>query len=104
MYSYDAVLWAVENGITQGTSATVFSPDAVVTRCQTVTFLHRYAGAPAAEDTTRFMDVPSGIYCESAVRWAVETWITNGTSSITFSPADICTRGQIMAFLYRLET
>lgn len=101
MYYYDAVLWAVERGITMGTTATTFSPDATVTRGQTVTFLHRYAGTPAAETTTTFTDVASGSYCEGAVQWAVENGITNGTTNVTFGPADVCTRGQIVTFLYR---
>lgn len=99
-YYYEAVLWAVENGITKGTSATTFSPDDTVTRGQTVTFQHRAAGSPAASGGT-FADVAADAYYAPAVQWAVANGITNGTSSTTFSPDDPCTRGQIVTFLYR---
>ena len=99
-YYYDAVLWAVENGITSGTSANTFSPNGTVTRAQTVTFLYRAAGSPAASGSS-FTDVPSNAYYAAAVRWAVSHNITSGTSSSTFSPNGFCTRGQIVTFLYR---
>ncbi|WP_241426670.1 S-layer homology domain-containing protein [Dysosmobacter acutus] len=99
-YYYDAVLWAVENGITTGTSATTFAPDAAVTRSQTVTFLYRAAGSPAASGSS-FADVPVDAYYASAVSWAVNEGITNGTSTTTFSPQADCTRGQIVTFMYR---
>lgn len=99
-YYYEAVLWAVENGITNGTSDTTFSPDDTVTRGQTVTFQHRAAGSPAASGGT-FADVAADAYYASAVQWAVANGITNGTSNTTFSPDDPCTRGQIVTFLYR---
>ena len=99
-YYYDAVLWAVENGITSGTSANTFSPNGTVTRAQTVTFLYRAAGSPAASGSS-FTDVPPNAYYAAAVRWAVSHNITSGTSSSTFSPNGFCTRGQIVTFLYR---
>lgn len=99
-YYYDAVLWAVEQGITNGTSATTFSPDATVTRGQTVTFLWRNAGSPAASGSS-FTDVASDAYYATAVAWAAGEGITSGTSAITFSPNNNCTRAQIVTFLYR---
>ena len=100
-YYYDAVLWAVENGITAGTSATTFSPDAAVTRAQTVTFLWRAAGAPKAGDSNPFADVSADAYYYDAVLWAVENGITSGTSATAFSPNADCTRAQIVTFLFR---
>ena len=99
-YYYDAVLWAVENGITSGTSATTFAPDATVTRDQTVTFMWRAAGSPAANGSG-FSDVSGDAYYADAVAWAVENGITTGTGSGLFSPDDDCTRAQIVTFLYR---
>lgn len=99
-YYYDAVLWAVEQGITSGTSATTFSPDAAVTRGQTVTFLYRAAGSPAAGGSNSFGDVASNTYYASAVQWAVGKGVISGTSATTFSPNDDCTRAQIVTFLY----
>lgn len=100
-YYYNAVLWAVEQGITAGTSATTFSPNATVTRSQTVTFLWRAAGSPAANGGNPFGDVVSDAYYASAVQWAVDKGVTAGTSATTFSPNDYCTRAQIVTFLYR---
>lgn len=100
-YYYNAVLWAVEQGITNGTSATTFSPNATVTRGQTVTFLFRAAKAQAAEGSNPFVDVAAGEYYADAVQWAVAQNITNGTSATTFGPSEGCTRGQIVTFLYR---
>ena len=101
-YYYDAVLWAVEKGITSGTSATTFSPDTACTRGQTVTFLYRAAGSPeAASSTNPFSDVQSGAYYYDAVLWAVEKKITSGTSATTFAPGTTVTRGQTVTFLYR---
>ena len=97
----DAVLWAVENGITNGTSATTFSPNAKVTRAQTVTFLYRAAKGEPVDAANPFKDVKAGQYYTDAVMWAVENGITNGTSPTTFSPDKTCTRGQIVTFLYR---
>lgn len=99
-YYYDAVLWAVEQGITNGTSATTFSPDATVTRGQTVTFLWRANGSPAVSGGS-FSDVAADAYYADAVAWAVSEGITNGTSSTTFSPDMNCTRAQIVTFMYR---
>ena len=100
-YYYDAVLWAVEQGITTGTSSTTFSPNATVTRGQTVTFLYRFAGQPAVSGSSSFTDVNSSDYYAAAVQWAKEQGITSGTSDTTFSPTSDCTRGQIVTFLYR---
>ncbi len=100
-YFYKAVLWAVEKEITAGTSATTFSPAATVTRAQTVTFLWRAEGKPAATAKNPFTDVPAGQYYTDAVLWAVKNEITAGTSATTFSPNNPCTRGQIVTFLYR---
>mgnify|MGYP000031262641 CR=1 FL=1 len=103
-YYEDAVDWAVENGITQGTDATHFSPDGICTRAQAVTFLWRAAGSPKPETRTMpFTDVPAGSYYYDAVLWAVENDITKGTSDTTFSPNMTCTRAQIVAFLWRSE-
>lgn len=100
-YYHDAVLWAVEQGITAGTSSTTFSPDAVVNRAQVVTFLWRYAGWHVLTTDAVFADVPAGSYFERAVHWAVEYKITNGTSPTSFGPDGNCTRAQIATFLYR---
>lgn len=103
-YYEEAVAWAVENGITQGTDDTHFSPDGICTRAQVVTFLWRAAGSP--EPKTRIMpftDVPAGSYYYDAVLWAVENGITQGTSDTTFSPNMTCSRAQIVAFLWRSE-
>ena len=90
----------MEQGITNGTSATKFSPEQTVTRGQVVTFLWRLADQPAASGST-FPDVAANAYYADAVRWAVEQEITNGTSTTKFSPESACTRGQIVTFLYR---
>ena len=101
-YYYDAVQWAVEKGITEGTSATTFSPDASCTRAQMVTFLWRAAGSPAPKRTTNpFRDVRSTDYYYDAVLWAVENGITSGTGADTFAPNATVTRGQTVTFLYR---
>ena len=100
-YYYDAVLWAVEKGITTGTTATTFDPDAVVSRGQTVTFLYRAAGAPAVAESGPFTDVPADAYYADAVAWAVARGITNGVTATTFGPNSACTRAQIVTFLYR---
>ena len=102
-YYYDAVLWAVEKGVTSGTSATTFSPDATVTRGQTMTFLYRNAGSPEVSGTMPFTDVEADAYYAKAVQWAVQQKITTGTSETTFSPMSDCTRGQIVTFLYRAK-
>ena len=101
-YYYNAVLWAVEKGITNGTSDKTFSPDETCTRAQIVTFLWRYEEQPALTGTNNpFADVKPSAYFGSAVLWAVEKGITNGTSATTFDPEDTCTRAQVVTFLYR---
>lgn len=100
-YYYDAVLWAVSRGITNGTTATTFSPNETVTRGQTVTFLYRAAGSPVSGSTIPFVDVPAGAYYTGAIQWAVGKGVTNGTTATTFGPEEPCTRGQIVTFLYR---
>ena len=100
-YYYDAVLWAVENGITKGTSDTTFSPDATCSRAQIVAFLWRSEKSPAAGTANPFADVKSTAYYADAVLWAVKEDITKGTTNTTFSPDADCTRAQIVTFLYR---
>ena len=103
-YFYEAVMWAVENGVTTGVSANRFDPNGVCTRAQAVTFLWRAAGSPAPRSRTMpLTDVPAGSYYYDAVLWAVENGITKGTSDTTFSPDNTCTRAQIVAFLWRSE-
>lgn len=99
-YFYTAVLWAVENGITKGTSAKTFSPDATVTRAQVVTFLWRANGQPAAGNSG-FLDVSSNAYYARAVDWAFANGITTGVDYGAFGPDTACTRAQIVTFLYR---
>ena len=101
-YYYDAVLWAVENGITSGISADAFAPDAMVTRAQTVTFLYRAAGSPAAASGSSFADVRSDAYYADAVFWAVEKGITSGTAAAAFSPDADCTRAQVAVIMQKL--
>ena len=104
-YYYDAVRWAVENGVTTGTSATTFAPDGVCTRAQVVTFLWRVNGSPApTAAVSPFADVSVGSYYYDAVLWAVEQGITSGTSTTTFSPEASCTRAQVATFLWRTES
>ncbi len=100
-YYYKAVLWAVEQGITNGTSAATFSPGNPCTRGQVVTFLYRNADSPKVSAKNPFKDVKSGAYYYDAVLWAVKNEITNGTSKTAFSPNQTCTRGQIVTFLFR---
>lgn len=100
-YYYKAVLWAYENGITDGTTATTFEPNTNVSRAQVVTFLWRYAGKPVVDYFMNMSDVESGKYYTEAVRWALAEKITDGTTATTFSPNDDCLRGQIVTFLYR---
>lgn len=102
-YYYDAVLWAVENGITKGTSDTTFSPNMTCTRAQIVAFLWRSEKSPAAGTTNPFADVKSTAYYADAVLWAVKENITKGTTSTTFSPDADCTRAQIVTFLWRCK-
>ena len=100
-YYYKAVLWAVENGITNGTSDTTFSPNADCTRAQIVTFLWRSQQSPKADAANPFADVAAEDYYSDAVLWAVEQKITAGTTANSFSPDADCTRAQIVTFLYR---
>lgn len=100
-YYTDAVIWAVEKGITGGVSATRFAPDDKCTRAQIVSFLHRMNGSPSVSGVSPFLDVPPSLYYANSVAWAVEKGITMGTSTTLFSPHNDCSRGQIVTFLYR---
>lgn len=101
-YYTKPVLWAAEEGITRGTSATTFSPNNTCTRGEFVTFLYRFAGSPSIGDVDNlFEDVDEGSFYYLPVLWAVEQKVTAGTSETTFSPKKICTRGEIVTFLYR---
>ena len=100
-YYYDAVRWAVEQGITNGTDETHFCPDAPCTRAQVVTFLWRANGEESASSYHMFSDVPSDAYFFHAVIWAISKGVTNGTDYDHFSPEDTCTRAQFVTFLYR---
>ena len=100
-YYYDAVLWAVENGVTNGTSATTFGPNMAVSRAQMVTFLWRAHGSPKATGTNPFTDVSTSDYYYDAVLWAVTNGVTNGTSDTTFSPDTAVTRSQAVTFQWR---
>ena len=103
-FYYDAVLWAVEKGVTTGTSATTFEPDGSCTRAQAVTFLWRVAGCPAPKSAAMpFTDVKAGSFYYDAVLWAVENGITKGTSETTFEPEGICTRAQIVTLIWRAQ-
>ncbi|MBR2666580.1 MAG: S-layer homology domain-containing protein [Oscillospiraceae bacterium] len=103
-YYYDAVLWALEQGITNGTDGTHFSPNASCTRGQVVTFLYRASAAGASGGGSNpFTDVAAGSYYYDPVLWAVGQNITNGTDGTHFSPNAPCTRGQVVTFLYRTD-
>ena len=103
-FYYEAVLWAVENGITTGTSATTFSPNSYCTRKQIVTFLWRANGSPEPTSSANpFTDVKATDYFYDAVLWAVEKGITTGTSATTFAPNATCSRGQCVTFLWRAQ-
>lgn len=97
----EAVRWAVERGITNGTGGSSFSPYATCTRAQIVTFLYRAAGSPTVSSGIRFFDVAPNAFCRDAVVWATERGITNGTSDTTFSPDAACTRAEVVTLLYR---
>ena len=103
-YYYEAVLWAVENGITVGTSATTFSPELTCSRAHIVTFLWRAANSPSVKMDNPFTDVAADAYYNDAVLWAVKHKITAGTTLSTFSPDEGCTRAQIVTFLYRAHS
>ena len=98
---HDAVLWAVEQGITVGTSPDTFEPDGECTRAQIVTFLYRAASSPQTSGTVSFVDVAEDAWYADAVRWAVKNAITQGTGDGCFSPDATCTRAEIVTFLYR---
>ena len=100
-YYYNAVLWAVEQGITTGLNATTFGPDVTVTRGQVATFLYRAASAAKSNTFNPFTDVKTTAYNYDAILWAYDNRITTGTSDTTFSPDAYCTRAQIVTFLYR---
>ena len=100
-YYEEAIDWAVEKGITQGTDDTHFAPDGICTRAQIVTFLWRAAGSPAPKSISSFTDVPADAFYAKAVAWAVENGITSGTGESKFSPNATCTRAQAVTFLYR---
>ena len=103
-YYYDAVLWAVANRITAGTSATTFSPSKSCTRGELVTFLWRSKGAPEPTSTENpFSDVKKGAFYEKAVLWALENNITKGVDETHFRPDQSCTRAQVVTFLWRIE-
>ena len=101
-YYAKAVAWAVENGITNGTTDTTFSPDDICTRAHGVTFLYRAAKATASVGASAFTDVADSAYYADAVKWATEQGITKGISSTLFGPDETCTSAQIVTFLYRL--
>lgn len=100
-YFYEAVKWAVDKGITNGLSDTMFGPYESCTRAQIVTFLWRATGSPEPKTASSFADVPASAYYAKAVAWAVENGITNGMTETTFAPDATCTRGQSVTFLYR---
>ena len=101
-YFYEAVKWAVKNGITTGVGNDLFAPEQPCTRAQIVTFLWRAAGSPEPKGAASGMtDVVSGSYYEKAVAWAIENGITTGTTTSTFSPDATCTRAQAVTFLAR---
>ena len=100
-YFYEAVKWAVENGITTGVGNDLFAPEQPCTRAQIVTFLWRAAGSPEPKAASSFTDVPASAYYAKAVAWAVENGITDGMTETTFAPDATCTRGQSVTFLYR---
>ena len=102
-YYYDAVLWAAQEGVTGGTSDTLFAPNAGCTRAQAVTFLWRAAGSPEPKTLSSFADVPADAYYAKAVAWAVENGVAKGVSETAFAPDAVCTRAQIVTFLWRAQ-
>lgn len=102
-YYYDAVLWAAQEGVTGGTSDTLFAPNAGCTRAQAVTFLWRAAGSPEPKTLSSFADVPADAYYAKAVAWAVENGVAKGVSETAFAPDAGCTRAQIVTFLWRAQ-
>lgn len=102
-YYYDAVLWAAQEGVTGGTSDTLFAPNAGCTRAQAVTFLWRAAGSPEPKTLSSFADVPADAYYAKAAAWAVENGVAKGVSETAFAPDTSCTRAQIVTFLWRAQ-
>ena len=102
-FYYEAVKWAVANGITTGVGGNRFAPNDSCTRGQVVTFLHRAENSPGVSSVSSFTDVPATAFYYNAVNWAVANGITNGTGNGRFSPNDTCTRGQVVTFLYRAQ-
>ena len=102
-YYYDAVLWAAQEGVTGGTSDTLFAPNAGCTRAQAVTFLWRAAGSPEPKTLSSFADVPADAYYAKAAAWAVENGVAKGVSETAFAPDAGCTRAQIVTFLWRAQ-
>ena len=102
-FYYEAVKWAVANGITTGVGGNRFAPNDSCTRGQVVTFLHRAENSPSASTVSSFTDVPSTAFYYNAVNWAVENGITSGVGNNRFAPNDTCTRGQVVTFLYRAQ-
>lgn len=100
---YQPILWAVQNNVTAGTSATTFSPNAKCTRAQVVTFLWNMNGQPKLSVSNPFKDVKTSDWYYHAIMWAVQNNVTAGTSATTFSPNQICTRGQVVTFLWNME-
>ena len=100
-FYYDAVLWALEEGITTGSDATHFDPSGITNRAQAVTFLWRYLEEPASTTANGFSDVPAGAWCEDAINWAVEAEVTNGRGNGTFGATEACLRAHAATFLYR---
>ena len=97
-YFYDAAVWASKKGMVEGN---IFSGDTPCTRSSTVTYMWKNAGAPGASASAAFTDIPGNAGYAAAVAWAVENGVTSGTSKTTFSPDEICSRGQIVTFLHR---
>ncbi len=98
---YNAILWAVSKGITTGTTASTFSPNAACTRAQIVTFLWRYEGKPIVSALNNFSDVSSSSVYYNAIMWAVDEGITQGITKTSFEPGTACTRAQAVTFIYR---
>ena len=101
-YYGKALLWAIEEGITDGTSDTAFSPDMVCSRAHMATFLYRMTDGEARENNHPFTDVPDHEYFANPVQWAFENKVTDGTTDTTYSPHNTCSRAQMVVFLYRL--
>lgn len=101
MYYTEAVRWAYETGITKGASATTFGTDKPVSRAEFVTFLYRAMGSPAVDGEAAFTDVPNGAYFEAPVAWAVANGVTNGVGGGQFGPGNLCSRAQVVTFIYR---